>query len=250
MITVLRLKEAAHIDPDQLNIILRRKMELREIESKLRDFPIFSRLSEEQISRIARHAVVSEIPKKATFFSEDTSSKGLHVLLSGKVKLFRIAEDGKEQTIFLFGPGEPFCLCSVFSDGVLPANLGALEDSTVLFISPAEYEKLVQEDPTILISMMRVMSRRLKEAMDMIDSLSLKQVPSRIAAYFMSMEKNGIVELDISYRELSKIIGITPEALSRTMKKMTAAGLIEVNGVEIIIPDRAALNQCREGACL
>lgn len=109
---------------------------------------------------------------------------------------------------------------------------------------------MVQEDPTILMQMMRVMSRRLKEAMDMIDSLALKQVPSRLAAYFLSRESNGIINMDISYRELSKIIGITPEALSRTMKKMTAGGLITVNGSEIKIKNLEKLNRCSEGGCL
>lgn len=224
-------------------------MNQQEIEAAVREIPVFARLKDNQVSRLARHALISEFPKKSTFFSEDTSSQGLHVLLSGKVKLFKIAEDGKEQTIFVFGPGEPFCLCSAFSDGVLPANLGALEDSKVLFISPAEYEKLVHEDPTILMSMMRVMSRRLKEAMVMIDSLSLKQVPSRLAAYFMSREQNGIVRMDISYRELSKIIGVTPEALSRAMKKMASRGLIEINGPKITIINRKVMENCKEGVC-
>ncbi|WP_320169898.1 Crp/Fnr family transcriptional regulator [Maridesulfovibrio sp.] len=221
-----------------------------EIEKAVREIPLFSRLKDEQIIRLSARATVSSIPKKSTFFSEDSSSQGLHVLISGKVKLFKIAEDGKEQTIFVFGPGEPFCLCSVFSDGILPANMAALEDSEVLYISPQEYENMVREDPTILMSMMRVMSRRLKDAMNMIDSLSLKQVPSRLAAYFMSREKDGVVELDISHRELSKIIGITPEALSRTLKKMAAGGLLEVNGSEIRITDMKALELCGDGSCL
>jgi len=225
-------------------------MNNQEIESAVREISIFSRLKDEQIKRLATHAAVSHIPKKAIFFSEDKSSQGMHILLSGKVKLFKLAEDGKEQTIFVFGPGEPFCLCSVFSDGKMPANLSALEESKVLFISPDEYEKLVHEDPSILMSMMRVMSRRLKEAMDMIDSLSLKQVPSRLAAYFLSREQNGRVEMDISYRELSKIIGVTPEALSRTMKKMSGSGMINVDGANITILKKNELASCGDGSCI
>lgn len=224
-------------------------MNNQEIESAVRNIPVFSRLKEAQLKRLSLHATVTDIPKKAVFFSEDKSSQGMHILLSGKVKLFKLSEDGKEQTIFVFGPGEPFCLCSVFSDGKLPANMSALENSKVLFISPDEYEKMVHEDPTILMSMMRVMSRRLKDAMEMIDSLSLKQVPSRLAAYFLSREINGSVEMDISYRELSKIIGVTPEALSRAMKKMSARGLIEVSGSTITIIAKQDLTNCGDGSC-
>lgn len=224
-------------------------MERHEIEQAVQEIPLFSRLGKEQQKRISEHAIVNRIPNRAVFHSEATAAQGLHVLLKGKVKLFRISDDGKEQTIFIFGPGEPFCLCSVFSDGTMPANMGALEDSTVLFISPAEFEKLVHEDPAILLNMMKVMSRRLKEAVEMIDSLALKQVPSRLAAYFLSREKYGTVHMDISYRELSKIIGATPEALSRVMKKMQEHGLITVDGKIVTIPDRKQLALCGDGSC-
>jgi CRP/FNR family transcriptional regulator len=204
-----------------------------DLKNEISVFPIFASLDDAQLDRLASHAEVLRIPRKSLFFSEDNSAQGLHVLLSGQVKLFRLAEDGKEQTIFVFGPGEPFCLCSTFSDGRLPANLGALEDSRILFIRPAEYERMVREDPSILLTMMRVMSRRLKDAMDMIDSLSLKQVPSRLMAYFESRERDGRVTLDLSQRELAKIIGITPEALSRTLRKMAENGDIRMDGNDI-----------------
>lgn len=133
------------------------------------------------------------------------------------------------------------CLCSTFSDGKLPANLGALEDSEVLVISPTEYEALVREDPLILMNMMRVMARRLKDAMEMIDSLSLKQIPSRLAAYFLSRHQLGRITLDISYRELAKIIGVTPEALSRALRKMSDDGVIEIDGSDVTIVDEGRL---------
>ena len=210
-------------------------MDAFDLKNRIRTFPIFSKLNDQQLDRVVEHAELMNFPKKALFFSEDKSAQGLHVLLDGRVKLFKISEDGKEQTIFVFGPGEPFCLCSSFSDGKLPANLGALEDSRVLYITPEELEAMVREDPTVHLTMMRVMARRLKEAMDMIDSLSLKQVPSRLMAYFESRQQDGRVDLDLSYRELSKIIGITPEALSRALKKMTEDGLIEVDGNTVLL---------------
>ncbi len=100
-------------------------MDRSAVRETIKSLPLFSKLDEQQLDRLAEHAVVNSIPKKALFFTEDRFAKGMHVLLSGKVKLFKVSEEGKEQTIFVFGPGEPFCLCSTFSDGKLPANLGA-----------------------------------------------------------------------------------------------------------------------------
>ncbi|MGE4504488.1 MAG: Crp/Fnr family transcriptional regulator [Desulfovibrionaceae bacterium] len=207
-----------------------------ELARRLRGVRLFSALDEAQLARLAARATVLALPRRGLFFTESDASRGLHVLLSGKVKLYRMSEEGKEQTIFLFGPGEPFCLCSVFSDGTLPANLAALEDSEVLMLDPAGFEALVREDPGLLSSVLRVLSRRLKEAMDMIDALSLRDVPSRLLAYFESRaDDGGRVELDISYRELSRIVGVTPEALSRALRRMVEEGLIEMDGPVIRI---------------
>ncbi|WP_031481447.1 Crp/Fnr family transcriptional regulator [Maridesulfovibrio frigidus] len=220
------------------------KQELKKIISK---FTIFSNLDDLNLTWLVENSVVTPIPKKSLYLREANLLQGMHILLSGKVKLFKLAEEGKEQTIFVFGPGEPFCLCSTFSDGKMPANLSALEDSKVLFINPSKFEDLIKEDPSILLNMMSVMAKRLKEAMVMIDSLSLKQIPSRLAAYFLSHNENGWLKLDISYRELSKIIGVTPEALSRSLKKMSKHNLIEVDGTNVNLLDKTRLEACRDG---
>ncbi|MUM76228.1 helix-turn-helix domain-containing protein [Pseudodesulfovibrio sp. F-1] len=207
--------------------------------------PLFSHLEREQVERLARSASVETIPAGGLYFSEQASAQGLHLLIAGRVKLFKMSEEGREQTIFIFDPGEPFCLCSVFSDGQLPANMAALESSTVLVIPPVELERLVAEDPGMLLQILRVMSRRLKEAMDMIDALSLRQLPSRLAAYFLSAAAGGAVTLSITHRELAKIIGATPEALSRALRKMSEAGLVDVQGKDVKVLDRSGLEQCR-----
>lgn len=207
--------------------------------------PLFSHLAKNQIERLAQAAIIETIPAGGLYFSEQAAAQGLHLLVAGRVKLFRMSEEGREQTIFIFGPGEPFCLCSVFSDGQLPANLAALEPSTVLVIPPGELERLVAEDPGMLLMILRVMSRRLKEAMDMIDALSLRQLPSRLAAYILTSAQGGVMTLPITHRELAKIVGATPEALSRSLRKMSEAGLLEVEGRAVRILDQRGLEQCR-----
>lgn len=218
---------------------MQKKMTTSEIIAALGDMPAFHRLERKQLEELARLAVVRTFAANAVFFSEERSAKGLHVLLYGKVKLFRVAEDGKEQTIFIFRPGEPFCLCSVFSDGTLPASMAALEESLVLYISPDDFSRLSKEDPTIVINLMRIMARRLKEAMDMIDALSLKQLPSRLAAYFVTSAREGRTHLDVTHRELSKIVGATPEAVSRALKRMAEHDVLRIEGreVDILSPD-------------
>ncbi|MFU2209942.1 Crp/Fnr family transcriptional regulator [Solidesulfovibrio sp. C21] len=216
---------------------------------ELEGMALFATLSPAQREHVAREASVESIAAGGIYFSERTASTGFHVLLSGRVKLFKVAEDGKEQIIYIFGPGEPFCLCSVFSDGKHPANLAALESSRVLVLAPRQFERLSKEDPALLLVLLKVISRRLKEAMEMIDSLSLKQIPSRIAAYFLTHAQGESIRLGVTHREFAKIIGVTPETLSRTLTKMSKRSMIEQREGEIRILNRQLLEGCRDGTC-
>ncbi len=225
-------------------------MSERDMVAAIKSLGIFSMLSEEQVRNLAREAAVHEIPKDGLYISEESTARGMHVLLSGKVKLFKMSQEGREQTIFIFTPGEPFCLCHVFSDGPIPASIAALENSRILVVTPAGFARLSHEDPALLLVILRVMSRRLKDAMTLIESLSLRSVPSRLADYLLTHGQGGRLDLGFTHREFAKFMGITPEALSRTLKRMSEAGLVRVEGSRINLLDMAALQECRNTGVL
>ncbi len=105
---------------------------------------------------------------------------------------------------------------------------------------------MAREDPSILFHFLRVVSRRLKDAMEMIESLSLRGLPGRVAGFLLHAreeDRDGrrLVALGISQRELAKIVGATPEALSRTLGRMARQGLVRISGRDMEILDRAGL---------
>jgi CRP/FNR family transcriptional regulator len=230
-------------------------MNSRELAFQLRQIPLFAELADSELDALAESASVREYEPGQIIASRNEKVRGFFLVLSGLVKLYKVSVEGKEQTIYLFGPGEPFCLCSFVSGGRFPADAAALEPSLILRLEADAFEKLTREKPNVLLAMLTVMSRRLKEAMDMIESLSLKEIPARIAAFMLHEAARqdghgqGVVKLEISQRELSKIIGVTPEALSRALKRMRESGYIETRGREISLVDAKGLAECAEGLC-
>jgi len=102
------------------------------------------------------------------------------------------------------------------------------------------------------LNIIRILSRRLKNSMDLIESLSLKEIPGRLAGFLvheLSRQKAGAqaIELSISQRELSKILGVTPEALSRTFRKMADEGIAAASGRSVRILNQKALESLAEG---
>jgi CRP/FNR family transcriptional regulator len=212
----------------------------------LKSLSFFREMPAAHLERLALGAVARTYPARTRVASESQAVRGFFLVLTGKVKLFRLSEDGKEQTVYVFGPGEPFCLGSLFGEGVFPAHAETLARSRLVFFPGEVLEDMARQDPTILFYFLRVMARRLKEAMELIESLSLKGLPGRIAGFLLHArheERGGrrLVALGISQRELAKIVGATPEALSRALGRMGRQGLVRVSGREIEIRDLPGL---------
>ncbi len=220
------------------------------LEALFRAEPFFADLPDDRIRAMAESAVVREVGPGDLLASEDQEASGLYFVLSGEVKLYKMSPEGREQTLYVFGPGEPFGMCAVFEGGRFPAFAAALAKSRVAVLSAASFRSLAEKDPAILFTILSVMSRRLKDAMSMIESLSLREIPGRLAVFFLH-ESGGsdTVRPTMTQRELAKLIGATPEALSRTIKKMSAAGLLRSESGKFTLLDRQGLERCARGVC-
>jgi len=95
--------------------------------------PLFEGLSHNQYYKLAHIVVDHAYQRGETIFSEGDEGTGFYVLISGKVKIFKLSSEGKEQILHVFGPGEPFGEASVFAGQKFPAYAETLEKSRVFF---------------------------------------------------------------------------------------------------------------------
>ena len=127
--------------------------------------------------------------------------------------------------------GEPFGEVPVFTGRSYPASAVALVDTTTLFFLRNDFIGLIKQDPSLALNMLSVLSMRLKRFTALIEDLSLKEVPGRLAAYllYLSEQQKGTNELmlDISKTQLASILGTIPETLSRILNRMTSDAIIE-----------------------
>ena len=162
------------------------------------------------------------------------------------VKIFKVSSEGKEQILHILGPGEPFGEVPVFSGKSFPANSEAISRSHLLFFPRIAMVELIAANPSLALNMLAVLSMRLRQFTVQIENLSLKEVPSRLAAYLIFLsEEQGRAEdsvvLNISKAQLASLLGTIPETLSRIFAKMSRLNLIEVKDREIRLRDPEGL---------
>jgi CRP/FNR family transcriptional regulator len=207
------------------------------IDGILKKIPSFSGLGEEELQEFKRIAVSRSFEKGEMIFQEGDPGKGFYVIVDGMVKVFKTSFGGKEQILHVLGAGEPFGEVAVFAGQPFPANATALAKSSMLFFPRDAFVELITRNPYLAMSMLAVLSMRLKQFTSQIESLSLKEVPARLAGYliYLSEEQQNkeVVTLNIPKGSLANFLGTIPETLSRIFAKMSEQGLIEVSGKDI-----------------
>ena len=221
-----------------------------EIVKHIASIPLFEDLPKEQQEDLAMIVTDQVYKRGQAIFSEGDEATGFYVGITGRVKIFKLSFEGKEQILHIFGPGEPFGEVPVFTGQHFPANAEAMEDGRIFFFPRPSFVELIKKNPSIALNMLAVLSLRLRRFTHLIDDLSLKEVPGRLSAYllYLSEQEKGIsdLELTITKSQLASLLGTIPETLSRIFGKMSKQGLIELDGPRIRILDRQGLEDLAE----
>ncbi len=168
------------------------------------------------------------------------------LILDGRVKLYKLSPRGDQQILHLYGPGMAFAEAAVLSGAPYPATAEVVEDARLLVVGRKDIRLAIQANLDLAMGMLAGMSSKLREFNQLIEDLSLKDVPSRLAgALLRQADRAGSDKFDLpqTKRELAGQIGTIPETLSRALAKLKSAGLISVRGRHIEIRNRQALSE-------
>ncbi|MGR0481533.1 MAG: Crp/Fnr family transcriptional regulator [Candidatus Electronema sp. V4] len=206
---------------------------------------LFKGLAEPLLRRLTDIAVEKRFRRGEMIFTEGSVSCGFYVVAEGQVKVFKMAPDGREQIIYVLGPGEPFGLAPVFHGQHFPASATSLSASTTLFFPRADFIALTASHPDLALSILCLQSQRMRRFTAAIESLALKGAPERLAAHLLYLTEQQArtdqVVLDMPKKQLANLLGTSAETLSRIFNDMSAAGLIRVDGRQIYLLNHAAL---------
>ena len=221
----------------------------------LKQCPLFAGLKEEDLKRIRGIALFKQVGKKEVLFSDGEEAKGFYVILSGKVKLYKISPEGKEQILHVVSAPDAFAEAALFLEGSYPAFAESLNDCRLLFFPKRVFIQFIERNPQLSINMIVSLSDFLRKFTSLIEELSLKEVSSRVAKYLIDLSlklaKDGKhpteVYLDLSKTQLASKLGTISETFSRTLSKMKAKGVIDVRKNKILILKQELLEEMASG---
>ncbi len=216
----------------------------------LQSAAIFSALSQTELTDLLGRCRLVRRKAGWQVFGPTEKADRFFVLLAGRMKIFKLSARGDEQILHLYGPSETFGEAAMWMGIDYPAFAVALTDVTLLIVPRQTLRDALADSAELAMGMLAGLSNKLHEFNQLIEQLSLKEVPARLAAVLLAeADKAGSDHLTLkqSKRQLAAQIGIAAETLSRALTKLKSSGCVEVRGRRITILDRRMLDELAEG---
>ncbi|RUT35721.1 Crp/Fnr family transcriptional regulator [Paenibacillus zeisoli] len=214
-------------------------------ESCIHHVPVFEKLSPDQKELLTSIAKSAPFTKGSYVFHEGEQSESLYVLSHGLVKLTKIADNGREHILRFLFPGDFFGQFALLQDKQHYASAEVLEPSVICRLHKDDFRPLLESHPQLSYSFLLAMSDQLQQADEWAGAMHVMDVEQRLAMmivhYWRKQSADGYrVILPAAKKELSSMIGTTPETLSRKLTQWVNDGIIhmKLRTLDILAPDR------------
>ncbi len=203
---------------------------------------IFCNPAYDYANEINEEKICTRYKKGETIFKENTNAHGVYCVNTGKLKLSKMGDDGKEQIVRLVKPGDPMGYRSLLSGDRYNASAIALEDSNVCFISKDLFLSILQKDSILSMEMMKMLSDDLRKAENKITHLAQKPVRERMAEALLFIKETYGYEADgktidasFTREEIANIVGTATETAIRLLSEFNKDEIIKLKGKKIEI---------------
>jgi len=176
----------------------------------------------------------------------------VYLVLTGKVKITKLSQDGKEIILEIISPTDIFGGVAVIRGFPYPANAVAMEDSTVLKVSRKNLMRIVDRFPNVMYLIALQLGDRMKSSYDSLKNIALERVEARIAALLLKLagkvgikRKDGVlIDMRLTKQDVADMVGTTVETSIRTFSKFKKQGFIAESDGKFIITDKDGLETC------
>lgn len=209
----------------------------------LRAIPLFAGLSAADLKLIADLTVKHTYKRGTVIFFENDPGDALHVVTAGMVKIYRLADDGREKTLTYVGEGEFFGEMALLDDGPRSAVAEALEATHTLALYRADFVRLLHSQPQISLEIIKVLSQRLRQTNEQLMDVIFRDARGRVAACLVDLAKrhgntapDGVrIELKLTHQELASLVGTARETISRILAELQNEELIYLDGRRLVV---------------
>lgn len=210
---------------------------------------LFYSLLNDQKEKISCIMSINRYRKKQILFLEGNSSHYIYAIRSGTVKIYKTDEDGKAHILRILNDGDLLAFDAIYSSKY-SYSAEAIEDSEICMMRKVDFMTLLKKDADLSIEIIKILTRELEETRCFIRDFMTRTASQKIAQFLMSpphtiSSDNALkktITLPLSRKELSEMLGLSSETVSRTLSRFERDNIVKVNGKKILILDHRKLS--------
>ena len=193
--------------------------------------PLFQSLTIEQMGKV--HSLIRQkhYYQGETIYRPGEIADSFYFLESGKLRVYRLSETGKEQLIRMVNQNEFTGELALFKKGIYEAFAQAQTDCSICAIKHEDFRGLLLEHPSISIEMLSAITKRLSSSEQQTAWATTETVRNRLLHFLISLsdpvEKELIVKLNMAKKDLASYLGTTSESLSRELSRLEKEKIIK-----------------------
>jgi CRP-like cAMP-binding protein len=206
----------------------------------------------EALQKLSKERKSRTYKTKENIFHEGEFPGELFFIASGKVKAWRMNEDGKELITGLYKTGEFIGYHALLAETSYSESATTLEDSTLLVIPKEDFTQLVHENRDVAYRFIKMLACNVQEQEEKLLSLAYRSVRSRVAEALLHLKERYKENTDehftisITRDDLAGLVGTATESLIRTLSELRKDKMVEVKGRKITILDDKGLMHVRD----
>jgi CRP/FNR family transcriptional regulator, cyclic AMP receptor protein len=223
---------------DKLRLFLSRELDPTAFSAK--NIPFLSSLSEQALLVFEEKATILKYPKLAVIISEGDVANAFFIILSGKVRAFSSDYDkSKEITLMILEPGSCFGEIDLITREPRLTSIVALEKTACAVISKDDFNNWVMNYPDVAITLLRMLSGKIRQLTDKFTQMALSSVYERIVKTLQEIavvEGNvGVIKNRPTQQDLAYMVGASREMVGKILHDLTIGGYVEIKNNTLII---------------
>lgn len=218
----------------------------RSVQDVVSSLPLFDGIQPELLCRLLADSTTLSRRRNTLLFSAGDPADCFYIVLEGAVKLFALAQDGRESIVEIFGPGTSFAEAAMLSIGKFPLHAEVIENATLIRVGRRAFLHTLQSDHALAYRMLAALVRWNRRLAGEIWDLKELSPWQRVAEFLLSQaedaEGEATVWLPFNKEVLASRVGIRRESLSRVLGRLRALG-VQTAGNAIRIGDVGLLRR-------
>lgn len=213
-------------------------------EASFASVPLLEHLAPEQVRSLARLGVVRRFERGDTVFAEGEPGDALFIIVEGLVRVVVSLPSGDEATLAILSPGESVGELALFDGGPRSATAIASEPTQAIALRREDFLAWLDDNPQANAAFLRTLSQRVRDTNRAFAELAFIALSPRLAGRLLTLcAQQRVEQLRITQQELASLLGVTREAVNKSLKQFEASGWIAIGRGSVTVLEPAALGE-------